>query len=285
MAKKITRRTGSKTTKNSTYSVQDRSKFDAVRSGASLKGALKKIEDWMANRVEEEAGFASHVAKDQIAKLPKKRGPKPKHPATIYWDRDLFVRFFESYWPEIEPMCGPTADMEGLKCIFTALKAQEIGQIAEAAQKLLDRLPFIKEFFASPKLRDRFRNDPRVLAGALAGVPPMPGVPGVGLWRSLKLCPPESCKVGMNDRSVRSYIRRKNLALHEALDTGMDLLGLISWLKHHRTRDKTLKQYSAQRLMDAWKAGVVNSSQLFKTQESMKSRWMPLTKPRIQRID
>jgi hypothetical protein len=276
MAKKITKRTGSKTQKNSTQTSPKIDKFDAERLWRDHERRLKNIEVWMANKVDEEASIALRLKNGQIAKLPKKRGPKPKYPATIYRDWDLFVSLFESYWPEIEPMCGPTANMEGLKRILTALKAQEVGQIAEAAQQLLDRLPFIKEFFANPRLRARFRSDPRVLAGALAGVSPMAGVPGVGLWRSLKLCPPESCKVRMNDRSVRSYIRRKNLPLHQTLDAGIDLLGLISWLKEHRTRDKTLKQYSAQRLMDAWKAGVDNSSQLFKTQEIMKSRWMPV---------
>ena len=241
-------------------------KYDA---GLDLEARVRRLEEAVFN------GNDSASSR-QKEKIKRKRGPKPKRQATIYGDRDLFVCLFESYWPEIEPMCGPTADMEGLKYIFTALKAQEIGQIAEAAQKLLDRLPFIKEFFASPKLRDRFRNDPRVLAGALAGVPPIAGVSGVGLWRSLKPCPPKSCKLRIGGRAVRSYIRRKNLALHEALDAGMDLLGLISWLKEHRMRDKTLKHYSAERLMDAWKAGVANSSQLFKTQEIMKSRLMPL---------
>jgi len=199
-----------------------------------------------------------------------KSGPKPKRPPTIYDDRDDFVHLFESYWPEIEPKCVPMIDIESLKRIFTALKAMEIGQIVGAAKKLLDQLPFIEEFFANPKLRDRFRGDPRVLAGALAGVP------GIGLWRSLKLCPPKTCKLPMGDRAVRSYIRRKHPALHNALTAGIDTLGLDPWLKEYRTRDKTLKKYSAQEVMYAWKAGVPDLNQLFEIEKSMKSRWTPL---------
>jgi hypothetical protein len=243
MAVKSTRRRSSKARNNSTQRVNNEDKYDA---DLDLEARVRRLEEAIFN----DKASASSRQKEKI-KIKWKRGPKPKRQVTIYRDRDLFVYFFESYWPEIEPMCSPTADIEGLRCIFTALKAQEIGQIAEAAQKLLQRLPFIEEFFAIPKLRDRFRNDPRVLAGALAGVPPMAGVSGVGLWRSLKLCPPKSCKLRIGDPAVRSYIRRKNLALREALDAGMDLLGLISWLKEHRTRDRTLKQYSAERLMGA----------------------------------
>jgi hypothetical protein len=241
---------------NTTQTEQFDAKYD-------LEARVRRLEESVFKN---KAEVSSHPKK----RIKMKSGPKPKRPPTIYDDRDDFVYLFESYWPEIEPKCVPPIDIEGLKRIFTALTAMEIGKIAEAAKKLLDRLPFIEEFFANPKLRDRFRGDPRVLAGALAGVPE------VGQWRSLKLCPPITCKLPMGDRAVCSYIRRKHPALHNALTVGIDTLGLGPWLKEYRTRDKTLKKYSAQELIDAWKASVPNLDQLFEIEKSMKSRWGPL---------
>jgi len=244
--------------------VRSSHKYD---EGLDLESRVRRLE---------EAVFGSEAA---LSSRPKERirmktGPKPKRPPTIYDDRDDFVFLFESYWPEIEPKCVPTLDIGGLKRIFADISFIEIMpiQIALTINKLLDRLSFIEAFFADPKLRGRFRGDPRVLAGALAGVP------GVGLWRSLKLCPPKTCKLPMGDRAMRSYIRRKHPALDNALTAGKDTLGLALWLKKYRTRDNFLKTYSAQELMDAWKAGAPDSSQLI----SIKSKWIHKGKKKSQ---
>ncbi len=164
-----------------------------------------------------------------------KRGPRPRYSNEIYKDRDMFVRFLEQYWPEIEPLCVPKLNLAKLKVILSSFPVQKFGQVGETANRLLDRLSFIEDSFTHPQLSARFRNDPRVLAGALAGVPE------VGLWRSLKLCPPRGCNVPMGDRAMRSYLHRKHPALHRALRAGMNITQTMVWLKEYQTRDKLLK--------------------------------------------
>ncbi len=160
----------------------------------------------------------------------------------------MFVRFFEQNWPEIEPLCGPKPDIRALRKIFSSFPIQEFGQIGETAQKLFDRIDFLEKFLTVSTLRARFRDDPRVLAGALAGVP------NVGLWRSLRLCPPRTCKLPINERAMRSYIKRKHPDVHRRLLASADILHVNDWWKEYRTTDRMLKRYRAVDLISAWQS-------------------------------
>ena len=209
---------------NSTQNAPMPAEFDAQAEIASLKARIARLE----NRVLDADDFENFAGGD-LGIPGRRRGPRTKHLAEIHWDRDIFVRFFEQNWPEIEPLCGPKPDIRALRKIFSSFPIQEFGQIGETAQKLLDRIDSLEIFLTAPKLRARFRDDPRVLAGALAGVP------NVGLWRSLRFCPPRTCKLPINERAMRSYIKRKHPDVHRRLLASTDILHVTAWWKEYRS--------------------------------------------------
>lgn len=239
---------------NSTHGEQGSTLPDAEPEIRELHSRIMRLEGQVARllkRSPDRLAVDEFTSAMRVGRPSKnKRGAKPKHSYDIAQDRDTFVRFFESYWPEIEPLCAPKPNMPALRSLFSAFLGPEFGEPREAAARLLARMPYIEEFLTNPRMRARFRGDPRALAGALAGVPE------VGLWRSLKLCPPSTCKLPVNDSAIRSYIQRKHPPLYRALDAGMELPQLVAWMKEYRTRDKTLQQFGAlSGLMRAWDAG------------------------------
>lgn len=244
------RRTLTKNGKNTTRKAQLQPEFDVRAEITILKARTARLE-------------ARFTAEDQWRRQTTvgptssaKRGPKPKHSPDILQIRDLFVRFLEEYWPEIEPFCGPKPNMRGLREIFSSFSGPEFGQVGTTAQWLLERLTYIEQFLTGPRMQKRFRNNPRVLAGAIAGVP------GIGIERSLRLCPLESCVIPMQYRALRSYLRRNHPDLYRALLVGLDVPQLIAWLREHRSEDKLLKQYGAVDLKEAWDSGKADYSRM-----------------------
>jgi hypothetical protein len=235
------RRNRSKAPFNSTHNAHKRAEFDAQAEIAALKTRIARLEARLVD--DDDCEIVVGVDTDILV---KRRRPQTKHSPAIYQDRDMFVRFFEQNWPEIEPLCGPKPKTRALRSILSSFSTQQFGQLGETAQKLLDRFDFLEEFLTLPKLRSRFRDDPRVLAGALAGVP------DVGLWRSLKLCPPKTCKVSMNERAMRSYLKRKHPDVHQRLSASVDLIHVTGWWQEYRTRDKLIKGYRAIDIIRAW---------------------------------
>jgi hypothetical protein len=189
----------------------------------------------------------------------------------IYSERDFFVRLLEGQWLKIEPYCGRWADkdfklaippdMASIEKILIGLLDPLNFQIAEAAQKLLDRLPFLETFLTDPQMRkcfsgdpkqekNRFGGDPRQIANALAGVP------RVSIWRSLNLCGEKShqCKVLIAEEAIPSYIRRKHRLLARALDADQGLPLLASFfLSYSRRKDPVFKNLRAADLQRLWK--------------------------------
>lgn len=253
------RPTVSKRPGNSTQIAPIEAKLDAKPAFRRLEARVAVLEA-RNKRIEQEINrLAARFAENGFEQLglsmkvgeapPAKRGPKQRHSFAIVQDRDDYVRLLEQYWPEIEPLCGAKPNRNSLKLLFSALAVPELGPLGDTAKKLLERIAFVEEFLTNPKLRRRFNGDPRVLAGALAGVPQ------IGLWRSLKLCPPRSCKVPIHDRTMRSYLRRKHPALERALLAGLDLPQLAAWMREYRTRDRFLREYQAVDLLRAWGQG------------------------------
>jgi len=222
------RRSPKKRNSNTTQNAPRVVLFDAEAEIAALKARVKRLEDWRS----EENGENSFSYEGR--ELPKKRrGPPPKHSSGILHDRDMFVRFFEQHWPEIEPLCSPRPNARLFRAFLELHGKPNLGQMGGVARQLLDRIEFWEEFLSIPKYRKRYRENPRILAGALAGVP------DIGLWRSLKLCPPRTCEVQMNDRAMST-----------------DVIHVIGWWKEYRTRDQVLRGCKAADILRMWDAGV-----------------------------
>lgn len=243
------RRSPKKPLSNTTQNAKIVTLLDAEAEIAALKARVKRLEDWRSEENGEDA-FSS-----EGQEVPKKRrGAKPKHSGGIYHDREMFVRFFEQHWPEIEPLCGPKPNVRLYRAFLESHGKPNLGQMGGVARQLLGRIEFWREFLSVPKYRARYRDDPRVLAGALAGVP------DIGLWRSLKLCPPRTCTVPMNERAMRSYLKRKHPDVYERLTASTDLFHVTAWWKEYRTKDKQLKGHRAVGIIRWWKAGASTST-------------------------
>ncbi len=232
---------------------------------ASLRSRVDALE--RKRRNESVAGVSDELAQDRGAK----RGPKPKHSPDISIQRDMFVRLFEKYWVEIEPLCGAwnedgTAvarppDMKKLRTFLVRLRDNPQGfQEAESAGELVERLTELETFLTQPSTRRYFsgnpnqeRNrtggDPRQLANALAGVPK------IGIWRSLKICGAKEarCAVDMQETALPSYIRRKHPLLCRALEARQGMLlssFLVSYPIKHDPHLRNLKADELQRIWD-----------------------------------
>ncbi len=240
------RRNEQKGSQDSTQNAQEDAELNAQAEIALLKLRIARLEARILDDDDDEisAGVGGGIPVTT-------RAPQTKHSSGIYRDRGLFVSFFEQNWPEIEPLCGPKPNIRALRSILSSFPIQQFGQIGETAQKLLNRIDKLETFLTDPKLRARFRDDPRVLAGALAGIS------DVGFWRSLKLCPPRTCKLPINERAMRSYIKRKHPDVHRRLLASTDILHVTAWWKEYRTRDKAIKNYKAVDLIRVWSAGEI----------------------------
>jgi len=226
-------------------------KFDAEAEISALKIQVAELTKHVARLRCRAAYQDDEFASDaEPVDLRPKRGRKQRHSRNILSDRDTLVRLFEGNWPELEPLCGTELCIDALMSFLASIAIDSNrGQTGEVAQRLIDSGGAVQEFLSTPKFQKRFRGEPRVLAGALAGLP------RVGPWRSLKLCPPRTCAVQLNDRAMPSYIRRKHPKLFRALEAGMDVVQTVAWLKDYRTRDKRIKRLKAIELHHMWKSG------------------------------
>jgi len=244
------RRTPTKAGINTTRKADIEPEFDARAEITAIKARMARLE--LRIPAEERKRTQITVGPTSSAK----RGPKPKHATDIHSKRDQFVLLLEAYWPEIEPFCGPIPNMHGLQSIFASLSRPQFGHQAEPARELLQRITYLEQFLTNSRMQKRFQKNPRVLAAALSGVP------GVGLERSLRLCPLKSCVIPVQHRAMRSYLRRIHPNLYRALLAGLDCLTLIAWLKEYKSKDEVLKQYGAIELQEAWDTGKADYARL-----------------------
>jgi hypothetical protein len=260
---------------NRTEIAHKRGKYDARAEIRLLKAQIIGIQEQLNSLTEafrQSSPPPSFSPKSPAGKRKSdvSRGPKKRHSAIIYEERDFIVRLLEGQWMRIEPHCGKWAD-KGLKLaeppdmiqirkILTGLLSPSNFQIAETAKKLLDRLGYLEKFLTEPKMRrrfsgnperarNRFGGDPRQIANALAGVPK------VGIWRSLRLCEQKNhrCKVNMPDEAIPSYLRRKHPALARALNASGGLPFIASFYRSYvRRRDPFLLHIKAVDLQRLW---------------------------------
>ena len=153
------------------------------------------------------------------------------------------VQMLEYYWPEIEPLCFPKPNAEGLRMVLASIPRQMLDRYKLPAKKLLSLLPEVLKFLPT----DRCRRDPRQIANAFAGVP------AVGKWRSLRICQADPCNHPVGSRAIRAYIRRKHLELHGRLKADDSLLNFVTALRAYRSKDAKLKAFVPKYLFDSWK--------------------------------
>ena len=116
----------------------------------------------------------------------------------------------------------------------------------------MKHLPEVVKFLSS----DRFRNDPRQLANAFARFP------GISTWRSLKICQADPCNDLIGNRAIRAYIRRKHPTLYAELDRNHDLINFANVSNRYRSKDRNLRGYRADVLLQCWYEGVPNYGSL-----------------------
>src|SRR4051812_41076314 len=138
-----------------------------------------------------------------------KRGRKPKLQSFILMDRDEMIEMLESYWPEIGPFCNKVNE----KLIRTSLELithSDHREKAKAARHLLQHFHTLLAFLRS----NRYRNEPRNIANAVAGVP------AVSWWRSLRHCGSKEhrSEKTRNERAIRDYLRRKHPHLYRRFE-------------------------------------------------------------------
>jgi hypothetical protein len=224
---------------NSTHGQIFRHKFDARLSIYGLQDRVTELE-----RVVAELTDGSDILSDAVPVSEKKRpGPKRRYSGMLFLDRDQLIQMLESYWPEIEGLCGPSTNETGLKRVLSAVSKQLQGRYHEPAIHLKQNIPALIKFLSS----DRFRSDPRQIANALAGVP------SITTWRSLKLCQASRSDLPIGDRAIRAYLRRKHPELHGRLMADQSLTNFASALRSYRTNDAALKACTARSLYQSWK--------------------------------
>jgi hypothetical protein len=162
------RRTAQSSSSISTQSAQSTQRFDAERVVRALEQRVARLEKALENAV----GPIDYLSQELPTAELNRPDPKPIHFQGLFADRDTLMQMFETYWPEIEPLCWPKAKPKSLLRVLEAVSAQKMSSYARAAGHLAKHFDSVLEFLAS----DRFRRDPRQIANALAGVP------RVGLW-------------------------------------------------------------------------------------------------------
>ncbi len=232
------RRKESKSEDNSTHTLPAKREFDARRSIQALQKRIAKLESAVADLI-----AARNADFDELPQAERKRpGPKPRHRGMIFSDRDRLVEMLEYYWPEIEPMCSPRPNGEGLKRVLESIPGQALGRYEFPAKHLLVHLSQVLEFV----LGDRFRGDPRQIANAFAGFP------NVSVWTSLKLCQGRPFDNPIGNRAIRAYVRRKHRELHGRLTADYSLTNFATAIRDYRTKDAKLNPFDARYLYTSW---------------------------------
>ncbi len=268
---KTTSRTTAKGSSDSTQSAQASEKFDAEQCWRALAARVRKLE--LELEIAKQDRVPSRKTQEpkeyRIRRLRRKPGPKTVSDAELDKRRDEIVRFLESFWPELEPLCSEVPKLKTLKRAFKAFASgpeavtpwgPKVGQFPvgiidndkRAASRLLDSLSEVEAFLSEHQ--GRFAGNPRQLANALAGCP------DIGFWASLKRCQNRPFQVGIHDRAMRSYIRRKHPRLYERLEAGISSPELASYWRGFRTKDRIMAGITAAHLERFWKAGTPLSS-------------------------
>ncbi len=232
------RRKGSTNEWNSTQSSPKKKKFDADSLIRSLQQRVEKLESLVA-----QLSVANGIGPEFLPAVERKKpGPKPLNPGMVLHDRDELVQMLEYYWPEIEPLCCPNPNAKGLETVLASLTRQMQGRYEFPATQMLKHLSKLLDFLSS----DRFRRDPRQIANAFAGFP------GIGIWRSLKICQASPCNDAIGGRAIRAYIRRKHPELLGRLSADYSLLNFATAIKSYRNKDARLGAFGTQYLYRSW---------------------------------
>jgi hypothetical protein len=214
--------------------------IDATRSIQELEDRVARLE----RLLESAAAPLDYGAGIVPIEERKRRGPKPIHLQMLRSDRDALVQMLENYWPELEPLCGPKPEPKSLRAVLEAIPSHQTGWYGPAAKQLLKHFDVFVKFLST----DRFRRDPRQIAGALAGVP------SIGTWRSLKLCQAVPSNYPIGNRAIKSYLRRRHLELYQRLSADYSLPNFVIALRKYRTKDQKLAAFGAQYLYQSWPA-------------------------------
>jgi len=190
------------------------------------------------------------------------RGPAPTHRNDLFPFRDQLVMLIEWFWSEIQQACTLPLDRPFLLRTLSAINRKVPCEASDHLVKNVDKLvQFISVRSKRASHKRTFRNDPRQLANAMAGVP------AIEFWSSMRKCELKAnrCESAIGDRAIRSYIERKHRTLAAILRGVMpgDTLSYRAALKDYDLRDSQIalcrKPINHQRV---WEAGLPDWSLL-----------------------
>jgi len=250
---------------NSTHDSLKRAKFDALHSFRGLQREVKKLERGLAEQKSElgrlrelidqswrsELDLSPMVADDEPDARKRRPGPKPKHPGGVTDLRNRLVAMLECYWPELEPFCGPRLQAEKLKIVLDAIAKYPLTNHGDAAKHILGNFDLLISFLGS----NRFRNDPRQIANAVAGAP-------LSWWSSLKICQAEPSDCPIGHRAIKAYVRRKHKRMFASLEREVSVVNFGVVRKGYRTQDEKIQGYSGAMIHEEWVASEANYSKL-----------------------
>jgi hypothetical protein len=264
MTKKTTKRTASGQPKNLTQDSQAGDKFDVSGTWRALEARVRSLELLVAKLDLEDSEESSYT---QVGgRFLKKRGPKTLPDFVLADRRDELIAFFESNWPELEPLCAPSPNFGALRQAFlafanpgqsrtpwgttVAIVAPGImGNHDGAVTRLLHPQTFLQLKVFLTEQQPRFAANPRQLANAMAGCPDLT------FWTSLKRCQRIRFRFGIDERAMRAHIRRKHPKLYDALSQNPGLPELAAFWKAYRTKDGNMVGLKATDLERFWRIG------------------------------
>ena len=270
MSKKSTKRVARKASKKSTPSAQKAKQFDAEQSWRALEARISRLESLIVSLNAKGLEETPHIRVG--GKFLKKRGPKTIPDYQLADRRDELIAFFESNWPELEPLCTPSPDFDALKQAFQAFAnpgqsktpwGTEVAFVAPgimgnhspAAIRLLMPQTFSQLEAFLTKQQKRFAANPRQLANALAGCPDLT------FWTSLKRCQQLPFRFGIDQRAMKAYIRRNHPRLYKTLSERPSIPELAAFCHRYRTKDDYVAGLKAETLERFWDAGTPRNRQ------------------------
>jgi hypothetical protein len=266
MPKKSTKRRVSKTSINSTHGARNTEQFDAEQSWRGLEARVERLE-LLIGKLSDTHESENHPHIRVGGKHLKTRGPKTIPDFQLSDRRDELIAFFESNWPELEPLCTPSPDLRALRRAFQAfanpghsrtpwgtqvafVAPGTMGNHSAAVTRLLLPKTFSQfERFLGGQ-QQRFAANPRQLANAIAGCPDLT------FWTSLKRCQRLPFRFGIDPRAMRAYIRRMHPRLYKKLAESPTLPELSAYWQQYRTKDKNIAGLNAAQLERLWNAGL-----------------------------
>jgi hypothetical protein len=265
MPEKSTKRRASKTAINSTHGARNTRQFNAEQSWRGLEARIERLE-LLIGMLPDTHESENHPYIRVGGKHLKTRGPKTIPDFELSDRRDELITFFESNWPELEPLCTPSPDLEALRQAFQAFanpgrsKTPWGTQVAFVAPGIVGnhsaavtRLLLPKTFSQFERFlrgqQKRFAANPRQLANAIAGCPDLT------FWTSLKRCQQLPFRFGIDQRAMRAYIRRLHPRLYKKLSERPGLPELAAFCHKYRTQDVYVAQLRAEALERFWTVG------------------------------